>query len=620
MNPLKHFEKKDIISYSSLIIIFLVLLIIFWKYQGSIIMDCPNEAYIPQEILKGKILYKDFYYGYGPFTYLFNCLLFILFSQNILVLYLAGAATAIIIISSLYLISRNFTSPFESFIICLLIISLCMFNNHYRNVSYIFPYTYSILYALCFFILSVLFSIYYLRRGKTIYALLSLLFVSLSLISKYEFFFYSLFLLLLILFISPIAKKHYLNCLIALFSPPLICIAILYLQGLTFNDMLVNLEIVYKFSHSPVLHHFYQLRGTLPTWEYFFKTLVNFITFSIFFIICFSIIYYFQIKINLLKSNFLKHFLTLLIILLCILYSTLTFLDDPYKDYMYFQVNSSWLPLSSLLILICLCAYQLIKNKTSILNLLKSNYSFKNVFMNLFELTKNKHFLFIFLIICAILASIKTFTYSNFNHIGAYLTILNIVVLVVFLTQYLPKISTKIDLSVWKQTCYIILVLISINCIIINYLITLTIQIDSISTSRGTMYGASKYVKPLHAAFDYINNNLTKEATLLVLPRCTSLNFLTNRTTNTKHINVDPIIMDTIGENNIVEDFKIQPADYIIVTTEDLHYFDKPLYFGEHYGFDICNYIKQNYKFVKSYGTDFKLFLFKKNTLRKKAK
>ena len=70
--------------------------------------------------------------------------------------------------------------------------------------------------------------------------------------------------------------------------------------------------------------------------------------------------------------------------------------------------------------------------------------------------------------------------------------------------------------------------------------------------------------------------------------------------------------METIGEKNIIEDFKKQPADYIIITNEDLFYFYKPLLFGVHYGFDLANYVKQNYKLVKSYGTDFKLFIFKK--------
>lgn len=619
MNLLKHFDKKDIFSFLSLIVIFLVFLVVFWKYQGSIIMDCPNEAYIPQEILKGKILYKDFYYGYGPFTYLFNTLLFIIFTQNMLVLYLAGAITSLIILSSLYLITRNFSSPFESFVICLLIISLCMFNNHFRNVSYIFPYTYSILYALCFFILSVLFCIYYFKNDKAIYAIISILFASLSLTSKYEFFFYCLFLFIVILLIKPIEKKHYINCLIALFSLPLISIAILFIQGLTLNDLLVNFQIVYNFSHTPSLHHFYKLRGTLPSWEFFSKTLINFGTFSVFFVISFSMLYFILNKIHRLKSLFFKYTLTSVVVLVCIAICVLSLLDDPLKYYVFFQANASWLPLSSVLIFIYFCIYSVIKKKKSSTTTEKQNFNFKNIISSLINKTEKKQLIYLFLVICAILASIKTFSYSTFNHIGGYLTLLNIIVAVIFLTQYLPLISNRINISAWKVTTYILLILFSVNCAAINYCLNLTTPIESISTSRGTMYGNKSIVKPLQNVLDYVNENLNENDSLLFIPRCTSLNFLTNRSTNTKHINVDLIIMDTIGEKNIIEDFKKNPADYIVITNEDLNYFYKPLQFGVHYGLNLSDYIKENYKLVKFYDSGFKLFLFKKNTLIKEG-
>ena len=76
---IKFLEKnKYLIS-----IIFLTIIAIWITYAHNIhpIIDCGREVYYPQEILNGKVLYKDLFNIYGPFAYLFNAFLYKIFTK-----------------------------------------------------------------------------------------------------------------------------------------------------------------------------------------------------------------------------------------------------------------------------------------------------------------------------------------------------------------------------------------------------------------------------------------------------------------------------------------------------------------------------------------------------------
>ena len=62
------------------LIFILTVFAVFITFQHNIglIIDCGREVYYPQEILNGKVLYKDLFNIYSPFAYLFNAFLFLL--------------------------------------------------------------------------------------------------------------------------------------------------------------------------------------------------------------------------------------------------------------------------------------------------------------------------------------------------------------------------------------------------------------------------------------------------------------------------------------------------------------------------------------------------------------
>jgi hypothetical protein len=66
-----------------------------WAHWGDIQLDNGRELYVPMQILRGKLLYRDIYYAFGPLAPYGVALLLGLFGQHLYVLYILGLATTI---------------------------------------------------------------------------------------------------------------------------------------------------------------------------------------------------------------------------------------------------------------------------------------------------------------------------------------------------------------------------------------------------------------------------------------------------------------------------------------------------------------------------------------------
>ena len=66
-----------------------------WARWGSFQADCGRELYVPSEILRGKMLYRDLFYPYGPLAPYLCALLIAVFGPHLVVFYLFGIAIAI---------------------------------------------------------------------------------------------------------------------------------------------------------------------------------------------------------------------------------------------------------------------------------------------------------------------------------------------------------------------------------------------------------------------------------------------------------------------------------------------------------------------------------------------
>lgn len=219
---------------------------VFYGKFGSIMVDSYREIYIPQQMLEGKVLYKDIFVIYPPLAYFINAVLIKITNNGLNTLLFSGLFSTLGIIFLTYRISKMFTNDFGAFAICLFIISSLILSPNVFN-SFL-PYSYGILYGILFTLLAL-----YLALRKK-YPL-TYLFYSLAILCKYEF---ALLLPLLIVFTG---KNNLGKNILTLCLPIFLTLSFLILQGLNLNDINANIEILDLISSSKTLYWFYSVMG-----------------------------------------------------------------------------------------------------------------------------------------------------------------------------------------------------------------------------------------------------------------------------------------------------------------------------------------------------------------------
>lgn len=577
VNKIRHFfisNYSEILSVFSLFIIFSFLVFKFWHNCGLIIIDCGREASFPEQILKGKILYKDIFNIFGPLSYFINAGLYKVFGINLNVLRMAGTINALIIIFLLYSITRLFTSRSISWVVSVFIIITCFI----RCFNFIFPYTYAATYALSAFLFSVLFLMLYLKTYKSYFIPLSWLFIGISMTSKADYFLYVIFLALLtglIKYYKKIEIKYLVYSLLSFLIVPVISFLILFFQGLTINDLLSQGYFIQKYAFSKTLNHFYftsvgtyfNINNLGISLKYLLQTFQNFLfVFTIF---------YLPLKFN--KP------------LLYIAFIVIFYLFRPLQPY---YLVFSWMPLFTLFLFIFM-----------LINLIKTkNYKQDGIYL--------------VLIIIALIASMKSFFFLNLTLYGAYTFPLLFIVISIFVAEYLSKWIKPINQKYLQQIFFVIFCGIILACY--HNLNIFYSNMKFINNEKGPVGDSKSVAVASQQIIAYIEKNLSPEASLWVIPEGLMINFFTNHPSNGIYYNITPPYIDTFGEDKIVADTKKNPPDYIIINDRDSSEYSYK-YICKDYGFNICKYIKSNYSPVNTSGKNFKMVLYKKKKIDNKG-
>lgn len=256
---MKKFIKTDLFVVFLIIFIFLLILPFFFLHQGLITIDTGREFYLAQQTLHGGVLYKDIFNIYGPFSYQFNALLFMFFGESIKTLYIAGILNSILILITLYLVSREFFNKKYSLLISILTMFSLVFTTFLFNSN--ITYSYGLVYALSSFLLSLLFLVKYLKAGKSNFAYLACLFAGISILNKYEFILYPFVIIYVLGFLKPIGKINILKAVFCFIAFPLISFLILFAQGLTFSDYIQACKMMGVMAKSDSMRFFYSVHG-----------------------------------------------------------------------------------------------------------------------------------------------------------------------------------------------------------------------------------------------------------------------------------------------------------------------------------------------------------------------
>lgn len=237
--------------------------VLYGRY-GDIYVDSFREAYISEQMLSGKLLYKNIFCIYPPLGYMINALLFKFFGVSLKVLYFAGLFSAIGIFYFINKICKKFFDNLITSGILLFCTAGFVFSPNVFNP--VFPYSYGMLYGLLFALISIYFAL-------TKKFPLSYLFCSLAICSKIEF----MLLLPALIYLSK--KESWRKNFILFILPFIVVIMIILLQGTEITDILTSLGLIQITGQTDTIKEFYWSMGLIPTIHHIPLYLQNFLKF-----------------------------------------------------------------------------------------------------------------------------------------------------------------------------------------------------------------------------------------------------------------------------------------------------------------------------------------------------
>lgn len=605
MDKIKNFITSNYIEIFCVGLLFIILLSIgavFWNYCGDFIVDCGREAYFPQQVLEGKILYKDIFNIYGPLSYQLNALFYKIVGLNINTLRLVGLLNALLILPLIYVITRFFTSKEVCWAVSFFILATCFFGKPAFN--YIFPYAYAMEYALSFCLLSILFLLIYFKTSKQFLIPLSCFFIGASVASKYDFLPYLIFLAFVIFvmkFYNKLKTKYLFYSLIALVFVPFVCFLTLHLQGLTVKEFLNQLVFIKIYSLSDSIQFlFTNMTGLYPSlnsfqldFRYFIKSLTLFILFV-------GLIYFSLKHCTTRLKAFSAGIIYLFVFGFCCY-------DIFMSKWILVFVEFCWLPLFTVFVFV-LMLVRLFKTK---------NYS--------------KDGSYTILVLLSLIASMKSLFFLNLNSYGTFNFPLLFIVNTIFIVEYLPLWFKNLDKTLVRKSFSIFVIglgtLVFVN-VIYNYFFVTQFSVNasgqqearvlrnqsfgSIVNKRGTFFADKNIAASAQQAIDYIEKNLRPDDTLWVVPEGPMINFLTNHSFPTIYYNSTSPFLETFGEEKIISDIEKTPPDYIIINDKQSVEYGYT-FFGKDYGFNLYSYILAAYDKVAVFGKAYKFVIYKKS-------
>lgn len=547
----KLFEINNDLKFLSLIWATLFLAIIFtYAHQGNLLIDNGREAYYPMQILAGKILYRDILNIYGPFAYMLNALLFKIFGINLNVLYIAGYVCSFTVSTLIYLISKRFFPAFLSFSIAIFTVVIGVLTPYLSNL--IFPYSYGMIYGLVSFLFSIWFLLKYESNKKIHYLYLSSFFAGISTANKYEFLSCFLVIIYAMIKVKPLQFKEYLISILSFLSIPILCFSILFVQGLSIENIIFSISILKKIAQSQTLQYFYHRQGVYFSPQFMLIELRNLITAFISFGLV-ALAFKVKNKIAFSILFMIAFFVTLIV--------------------------TTPMSLSAIAILTFILAILDFKN-------LKENLPLQ------------------ILVFSTILFSIKVFWGVITANYGVYFVS---ILLITFISLIADKFKDK-KINYNAIGIYILLIAFTLGVQNINILKDKQYEII---TNRGKIYSENGLSYASINLINYIKQNTKKTDTVVILPEGALINFLTDRKSDDFYTSLIPLYVEIFGEDKIIEHFKQTKPEYIVFNswnTQD-YYFK---YICEDYALAFCSYVNENYTQKKVIDKGLRYLIYKR--------
>ncbi len=338
------------------------------------------------------------------------------------------------------------------------------------------------------------------------------------------------------------------KALLCFISAPILSYGILFLQGLKLSDLINSLLITKQMAKSKTLTYFYQNSGI-----YFHPKalMTDFIIFLKTAIPFGGILF---------GANLLEKRKNISIIVLLI--STILF-------FLLFDIEIGFGFLPLLLLVFAAASYKKLNSNLRIL-------------------------LISTLCVCA-----KVFWVLILNSYGNYYAPIVLTAFSALLFLYVPKKLEKIAG----------VVIIAISILIFSHnLHTRKFLNNKIETAKGIIYTTKQLADSTNELINYIEQN-AKDKKIVIFPEGMTVNFLTDTKSDDFYNSLLPLYIETFGEEKIIEHYKSDKPDYIILTNQNMkdYYFE---YICKDYAHKFCGFIQENYSLERVIGQEFRYVIF----------
>ncbi len=263
MKQLYLFLKKFDVFYFAIILLLMIAGLCFLgRNIYSPLSDIGREFYIPLRMTQGFVLYRDISNIYGPLGYILNSLLIKIFGSGLNTFLCIGFVLSYLSLILIFQINKLFLSKSAAFVLTIVFIPSCVFFPSLSN--WITPYSYSVIWALFGILISVFCLFKYLKTDNFKCLVLSFLSYGFSVSCKYDFAFF-IILLLFIVLIKRLNFKSVIKLLSMVLIFPILSILVLLIQGCSFCDLYTACKHIADISSSYPVKYFYFYYGFIPS-------------------------------------------------------------------------------------------------------------------------------------------------------------------------------------------------------------------------------------------------------------------------------------------------------------------------------------------------------------------
>lgn len=163
----------------------LTFLVLTWARWPMLTADSARELYVPFQVLHGAVVYRDFYYLYGPVAPWTLAGLLAVFGERLEVLFVAAGVQVAVVGALLYAVARQVLAPRPSAVV------MALFLTHFalgRDLQgYIWPYAFAATFAVAFGLALLLALLRHAATGRRRWLLMAGAAWGLSLVTKLEY-------------------------------------------------------------------------------------------------------------------------------------------------------------------------------------------------------------------------------------------------------------------------------------------------------------------------------------------------------------------------------------------------------------------------------------------------